>query len=201
MKKDKKDKIVDAAMVTLPDSLQEALKWAPASTPHTRELALRRNLSKSIESYLISGMVLCMAEDKQDWREAKCKNHFEWVENEQRLSRTHAQRMQLVWRKLSKYLPSHYDSILKIPFMNLVEVARVAHMIDEIKLIELMDNAAVNTERGFKDNIRELEGKVPPQDKCDHINKQKVVTTVEVCMSCGKAFSKKEEKFPVEEKK
>jgi hypothetical protein len=88
-----------------------------------------------------------------------------------------------IWDKLSKLIPKHLESMKKISFTNLYEVARMADLLNEAKLIDLMSQAETCTQRGFKDNIKEIEGKTPT-DVCDHVNKKRII----VCKRCGKAL-------------
>lgn len=159
----------------------DVMKWLPKSTPHEREKAIRVYSVKGVEAYIIIGSILCEARDKEDWKKAKCNNMREWCENEIRLSYTQAFRMMTIWDKLKALIPQHFETIKHISFTNLYEVARVANLLKEPELIELMNNASVNTERGFKDNIRELEGKVPT-DTCDHMRTEQWVK----CLKCHK---------------
>lgn len=156
-------------LVVAPDSIEEFMAWLPKSDFHSRETTFRNYSARGIEAYIIMGAILFTAREKEDWKKAQCNNFREWVENEQRVSHTQAIRMMTIWDKLQRVILKHFDKIKKISFVNLYEVARIADNLTETKLIDLLEVAAENTERHFKDNIREIEGKATT-DSCDHVN-------------------------------
>ena len=82
---------------------------------------------------------------------------------------------------MAPLIPKYYDQIKKISFVNLYELARLVGKIDQSRFLELLDTAAAATERGFKDTMREIEGKTP-SDNCDHINLKNFFK----CRKCGK---------------
>jgi hypothetical protein len=169
----------------IPESVQDIFKWLPKSDFHSREKAFVYHSSRGVESYIIMGAILCKKRDDKDWETAECRTMREYCEGVERISYTQAFRMMTIWDKLSPYMLEHYDVIKNISFVNLYEVARIASLdvLSELKLVELMDQAAVDTERGFKDNIREIEKKKPPTDKCDHLTAEKWFYK---CRSCDK---------------
>lgn len=179
-------------LVVVPQSLQEMVKWLPNSSFHEREVAFDHHSGRGIESYLIMGAILCKARDEEDWKKADCANFFEWVLNERKIPRTSAMKMIKVWDQFGPNLPKYSELIMKIPFENLHEVARIAHKVKDSEMDDLLHRAAVNTERDFRNNVKEIEGKVPT-DNCDHINIKIITTTVEVCKRCGKALTKNTE--------
>jgi len=158
--------------VVIPDSIKEVIKWLPKSDFHSREKAFTYHASRGVEAYIVMGAILCKSREEEDWAKAKCQNMKEYCENEMRISYTQAIRMMTIWDKLGGKLLAYYDQIVSISFVNLYEVARLAHTLNDAQLSVLLDQAAVDTERGFKDNIRALEGKTP-HDECDHINADK----------------------------
>lgn len=168
----------------IPDSINDIIKWLPKSDFHSREKAFIRFSSRGVESYIIMGAILCMSRDKEDWNKAQCANMKVYCENEMRISYTQAVRMMTIWDKLNAYIIKHYDTIKNISFVNLYEVARVAALMNEAQLGALLEQAAVDTERGFKDNIREIEGK-KPHDACDHVTADKYLFK---CRSCHKVM-------------
>lgn len=167
----------------IPDNIQGIIKWLPKSDFHTREKAFIQFSSRGVEAYIIMGAILCKKRDDKDWEKANCHTMKEYCEGEERISYTQAIRMMTIWDKLNPYILDHYDVIKNISFVNLYEVARIASLeiLSEPKLIELMDSAAVTTERGFKDNVREIEKKTPT-DNCDHMN----VEPIYQCTKCRK---------------
>lgn len=180
--------------VNIPVSIKDVLEWLPKSNSHMRETAIRYHSAKGVESYIIIGAALAKARDSEDWKKAQCNNMKEWCENEQRISYTQAIRMMTIWDKLSRLLPKYYEQMKEIPFTNLYEIARIADALSPAKLAELLEVAAVNTERHFKDNIRELEGKIPT-DKCIHANMESWFK----CSACHKFIKINDE--PMEESK
>lgn len=168
--------------LSVPDDIKEFIKWLPSSDYHTREKAFVQFSSRGVEAYIAMGAILCMARDKEDWAKAQCQNMKEYCEGEMRISYTQAIRMMTIWDKLHPYIVDHYGVMKQISFVNLYEVARVAALMDSAKVVELMRQAAVDTERGFKDNIRSIEGKVA-HDECDHVNADKYLFK---CRTCGK---------------
>jgi HD superfamily phosphohydrolase len=159
--------------IVIPESIKEVIKWLPKSDFHMREKAFIHHASKGVEAYIVMGAILCKSRDEEDWSKAKCQNMKEYCENEMRISYTQAIRMMTIWDKLGEKLVKYYDQIMSISFVNLYEVARIAHTLNESQLSGLLDQAAVDTERGFKNNLRQLEGKRVPTDMCDHINVDK----------------------------
>lgn len=171
-------------LVIVPNSLQETVKWLPNSTFHEREIAFDHHSGRGIESYLIMGAILCKARDAEDWKKADCANFFEWVLNERKIPRTSAMKMIKVWEQFGPDLPKYSEIIMKIPFENLHEVARISHKLKgDNEVEELLHKAAVNTERDFRNNIREIENKTPT-DSCDHIRRE----PWERCEKCHKFF-------------
>jgi hypothetical protein len=157
----------------IPDSIKEFINWLPKSDFHTREKAFTHFSSRGVESYIIMGAILCKSRDAQDWDKAKCQNMKEYCENELRISYTQAIRMMTIVDKLLPHILKHHEVIKNISFVNLYEVARVATLIDEAQLGDLLTQASHDTERGFKNNIREIEKKITPTDQCDHISADK----------------------------
>lgn len=156
----------------MPDGIKEVMKWLPKSDFHTREKVFTYHASRGVESYIIMGAILCKSRDEEDWAKAKCDNMKQYCEGEMRVSYTQAIRMMTIWDKLGPKLKDHFDQIMAISFVNLYEVARLASNLNDAQLAVLLEQAAVDTERGFKDNIRALEGKTP-HDECDHMNADK----------------------------
>ena len=180
--------------ITVPEKMPDFFKWLDKSDFYARQVALGYFPGKSIEYYIMTGATLLKAQKEEDWKKAQCDNFKEWVEGICKISHTQSVRMIGIARTITPLIPKHHDLIVKIPFMNLYELTRIIHLInDEDKLIEMFHSAANTTERGFKDNTREIIGKLPATDTCDHMNIIKKITTVEVCRRCGKALSKKEE--------
>lgn len=164
----------------IPNNIHDFLKWLPKSDSHTREQAIRYHAARGVESYIIIGALLCKARDNEDWKRAECNSFREWVEQEERISAAQASRMMTIWEKLNKYLPKYYDSISQISFTNLYEVARVSSLLSEAQLTDLLSQAATDTERGFKNNIKEIEKK-NPTDLCDHVRTE----PWRKCLKCG----------------
>jgi len=165
----------------IPEGLEGFSEWLEKSDYHSRDVAYNYHTLKGTEHYIMLGAILCKARDKEDWVKAGCDNFFQWVENEKRTSRTQAQRMMKIWDTFGSRIEEYYKVIVEIPYVNLYEVARIAPKLEDKEVLELLHAAAVNTERHFKDNIKELEGKLPT-DKCDHIN----LENWHRCRRCGK---------------
>lgn len=169
-------------LVVIPDNVRDLISWLPNSNFFTRGQAFVHFSSRGVEAYIIMGAVLCTSRDANDWEKANCRNMKEYCENELRISYTQAIRMMTIWDKLNPYIIKHYETIKNISFVNLYEVARVAALMNDVQLIALFDQAALDTERGFKDNIREIEGK-KAHDACDHMNADKWFYK---CQRCNK---------------
>ena len=161
-------------------SIKEIIEWLPKSDFHAREQAFVHFSSKGVEAYIATGIVLCSARDNQDWEKAKCQNMKEYCENELRISYTQAIRMMTIVDKLLPQIIKHSDIVSKISFVNLYEVARVAPMVKDIEA--LLTQASCDTERGFKANIKEIEGKKAP-DTCDCLNADKFFYKCQTCQS------------------
>lgn len=181
----------------IPGNLPDTLKWLSTSDPHSREIALRHNALRGVEAYIIMGAILCKARDEEDWKKAQCNSFYEWTENEERISRTQAQRMMEIWTKINPLIERHYKLITQIPFTNLYELARIIHLLDDQKQIEMMHSASHLNEKAFKNATKEVEGK-PQTDNCDHINLVRVTTIVIACKRCGYVKSRTEEKEDIE---
>lgn len=170
----------------MPDGIKEVMKWLPKSDFHTREKVFTYHASRGVESYIIMGAILCKSRDEEDWAKAKCDNMKQYCEGEMRVSYTQAIRMMTIWDKLGPKLKDHFDQIMAISFVNLYEVARLAHTLNDAQLSVLLEQAAVDTERGFKDNIRSLENKGRvPSDECDHVSVDKYFFK---CKRCQQIF-------------
>ena len=166
----------------IPDNIKDFIKWLPKSDYRARENAYMRFTSKGIEAYIQTGAVLCKSRDEKDWVNADCQNMKEYCENELRpaISYTQAIRMMTIWDRLGNHIVKYYETIKNISFVNLYEVARVAELMDEKQLEGLLNQAATDTERGFKANIREIEGK-KAKDTCDCLSADKFFFK---CRSC-----------------
>ena len=166
----------------IPDNIKDFIKWLPKSDFHTREKAFVQFSSRGVESYIIMGSILCKSRDEEDWSKAKCQNMKEYCEGEMRISYTQAIRIMTIWDKLHAYILKYYNAIKNISFVNLYEVARVASLMNEAQMAELISQAATDTERGFKQNIKSIEGKLP-QDECDCVTADKFFFKCRRCHS------------------
>lgn len=162
-------------------NLKGIMEWLPKSNYSSRATALKQFTGRATEFYLAAGAILCKARDEEDWVRADCRNFFEWVQNEEKISRAHAQRMMYVWEILQPFIQKKYDLIINIDFTKLAEITPVIKLLTFDQAIDLLHSAETNTVRGLKDNIREIKGK-PAQDNCDCM-----VSEIHFrCKRCGK---------------
>lgn len=156
--------------VVIPQSLIAILDWVP--TPEQRSAAITFHYLSGTEHYLIDGYLLCQAKLNEDWKiDGVAHNHYEWVEKEKGISRSNAQRLEVVWEVVSKFIDKRYNLIMQIDFSKLAEAASAIKklQLSEDKAVDLLFSASENTVRDLHDNIRVLKGKTPT-DMCDHIS-------------------------------
>ena len=164
----------------LSNDVNTVVSWLAKSDFHSREKAFITFAARGVESYILMGAVLCKSRDEKDWENADCQNMKEYCENERRISYTQAIRMMTIWDALQAVILTHYEAVKNISFVNLYEVARVADKIDPEDMGAFLEQASLDTERGFKANIREIEGKVA-SDNCDCLNAEKFFYKCRTC--------------------
>lgn len=164
--------------MAIPKTLKDTLSWK--ASPEQRGSAIKYHYLKGTESYLIVGFLLVEARDKEDWKKDEiAHNFFEWVEKEETIPRTSAQRFISVWERVNPFLEKHLDLILEINPSNLADVAPLLEGLPEDEALTLLHAAKENTNRDLKNTIKERKG-LPTTDTCDHINVQ-VFTKCERC--------------------
>jgi hypothetical protein len=165
----------------IPVQLKDVLKWSP--TYHNRKKAILYNFGKTTEHYLITGKLLCDAEEKKDWKhDGSCASNFiQWIENELGFKRTQVQRMMKIWKEMQPLIENHIGLILQIEFSKLAIVSsRFDKKTTEDEKLELLHSAKELSVRSLELLLKE--NNAGTADVCEHIHTEKWLR----CKDCGK---------------
>ena len=140
---------------------------------------INRRAMDAMEGFMLAGKELKEIEDNEEWRPT-FKSLEEYFESEIIWGKTQCYNAIKLFKRCGEPVLENPEllkagktrSIKLIPFMTTKE-----------RTIELLHMAANCPNKGFEANLRNLRGKVAP-DECDHINFE----IWNRCRSCGKFF-------------
>jgi hypothetical protein len=141
-----------------------------------QEKAIRTGKEMGVMGFFEIGKALYIINKNDLWRFSEAKNFVEYVESCQGLKRTWSYALMGVYERFAPILADHEE-------LRQVDVSRLVRLLPYVKdetATELALMAATTPARAFDANLRNMSGKVAP-DECDHPDGFVVIRKCKIC--------------------